>query len=469
MTRTGYLTSARARRLALLATITGSGVAFLDSTVATVALPQMARQLGGGLATQQWVLDGYLLTLGSLVLVGGALGDRYGPRRVYEIGLVAFALTSLAVGLAPTATTVVLARLLQGVAAALLVPGSLAIISALFSGADRGRAIGAWAGWTGMFIAAGPFAAGLLVDNLSNGWRWAFLVNLPIVAVALVLTRVGVPYLPGRRSGRLDWPGALLVTAGLGLLVYPLIEVARLSPGVVAALLTAGAVALMAFLLVERRGTDPMLPLTLFQARSFAAGNVVTFVIYAGLNVQLFLLVVVLQEAAGWSALAAGASGLPVTLALLLLSPRLGGVVARVGGRPLLAAGGVLAAVGMALMLRVEEPVSYLTQVLPALLVFAGGLVLIVAPITTTVLSQVPPHHTGSASGVNNAVARVGGLLGIAVVPLLAGLSTASASNAVELLDGFHAAMAWAAGLCLVGAGVAWFGLTPEAGRAQPS
>lgn len=446
-------------RLALVTTITASGVVFLDSTVVTIALPQMADQLGGGFQTQQWVVDGYLLTLGALVLVGGALGDRYGVRRIFELGLVTFAITSLLVGLAPSAWVVVLARLLQGVAAALLVPGSLAILSSLFSGAERGRAIGAWSGWTGVFIAVGPFLAGLLVGASDSGWRIVFLINLPIIAVALILSRLSIPDLAGQRSGTLDVAGAALATVGLALLVYPLIEVRSLSSAAVVGLVLLGAVTLAAFAFVERRVRAPMLPLGLFRVRSFAVANIVTIAIYGGLTVFLFLFVVTLQEAAGWSPLAAGAAGLPVTLGLLLLSPRVGALVPKVGARVLLSTGGLLCGAGQLLLLRMSVEPDYLWEILPALLVFGAGLVLVVAPITTTVLSEVEPALAGTASGVNNAVARVAGLVAVAAIPIAAGLSSIDERTPAALTEGFHSAMTWSAGLCIIGGLIAWVGL----------
>lgn len=461
----GYAT--RRGRLVLAATVTASGIAFLDTTVVTVALPRIGDDLGGGLATLQWVLDGYLLTLGSLVLVGGALGDLLGRRRVFEVGLVGFGAASLLCGLAPSAGLLVTARALQGTAAALLVPGSLAILSATFSGADRGRAIGAWSGLSGVFTALGPFVGGVLVDSSPSGWRWVFLINLPLVVAALALSRAGVPDTPGTREGaRLDLAGAALVTAGLALVVYPLIEWGALARPTALGLLVLGAATLAGFLLVEHRSPAPMLPLGLFRLRTFSVANLVTLVVYAALGGAMFLLVVVLQEALGYSALASGAAILPITVVLLLLSSRVGALIEPVGARALLTAGGLGTAAGLALLVRVGNGGGYWSDVFPGIAVFSLGLALVVAPVTTTVLSDVGVQRQGVASGTNNAVARVAGLLAVAVLPLTSGLVDADAAAA--LLAGFDAATLTCAGLCALGALVAAVGLpgrrTPDAG-----
>jgi len=290
--------ASRRGRLVLAATVTASGVAFLDTTVVNVALPRIGADLGGGFATLQWVLDAYLLTLGALVLVGGALGDQFGRRRVFEVGLVGFGVASLLCGLAPNAATLIGARALQGVTAALLVPGSLAILSSTFDAADRGRAIGAWSGLAGIFTALGPFVGGALVDASASGWRFVFLLNLPLVVAALILSRVAVPDVPGLRTGaRLDLAGAALVTVGLGLVVLPLIEWAKLSRGTALGLISLGAAVLVAFVVVEARSPGAMLPLSMFGVRTFTVANPVTFTVYAALGGAFFLLVVTLQEA----------------------------------------------------------------------------------------------------------------------------------------------------------------------------
>ena len=465
--------------MALAATVVGSGVAFLDTSVVNVALPAITRDLGGGFATAQWVVDGYLLTLGSLVLVGGALGDLLGRRRVYESGLVLFALSSVACGLAPTAGILIGARMVQGIGAALLVPGSLAILSSSFAPDDRGRAIGAWSGLGTVFTALGPFVGGLLVETGPTGWRWIFLINVPLVALALVLSRRGIPDIPGTRTagpllGQVDVLGGVLTVVGLGLVVGPLIEIASLGGAAVAGLLVVGVLVLVGFVLLElsrarRPGPPPMLPLDLFRVRAFTVANLVTFAVYAALNVGFFLLTVLLQVALGYPAWQAGLAGLPITFMLALFSARVGGLIPRVGARILLTAGCLGIAVGLGLLSRVAPGSSYATAVLPALLVFGGGLVLVVAPVTTTALADVDARQSGTASGVNNAVARVAGLIAIAVVPWLGGLTGAALAGGAGLVEGYARAMLVAAALGLVGAAVAWFGLPAHHGRPTTS
>lgn len=467
--------STRAGRLAVAATVVGSGVAFIDTSVVNVALPAIGRDLGGGFATAQWVVDGYLLTLGSLVLVGGALGDLLGRRRVYEWGLVLFVVASVLCGLAPTAGVLIGARALQGIGAAMLVPGSLAILSSSFVEDDRGRAIGAWSGLGTIFTAAGPFLGGLLVDSSSSGWRWIFLINVPLVALALVLSRIGIPDVPGTRTagplhGQIDILGGVLAVAGLGLLVGPLIEIARLGAALTAALAAGGVVLLAAFALVEHRRTTThappaMLPVSLFRVRAFTVANAVTFAVYGALGVGFFLLTVVLQVALGYPAWQAGLAGLPVTLVLAAFSARVGALIPKVGARLLLTVGCTVIACGLALMSRIAPGAAYVTGVLPGVLVFGAGLVLVVAPVTTTAVGHVAQASSGAASGVNNAVARISGLITIAVIPWLGGLTGAALAGGPGLVEGYQRSMLSAAALCLVGAVVAWFGLLGTATR----
>jgi EmrB/QacA subfamily drug resistance transporter len=445
-----------AGRWVLVATVLGSGVAFLDSTIVNVALPRIATSLSANFHALQWVLDAYLLTLGSLVLVGGALGDLFGRRRVFLIGLVGFGVASAACGLAPTAGVLIAARAVQGVAAALLVPGSLAILSASFAAGDRDRAIGAWSGLAGVASAVGPFVGGYLVDAAS--WRWAFLINLPFIAVACAVTVYGVPEsrdltATGAGFARLDLPGAVTTAVGLGLLVYPLIERGRY------ALLAAGAGLLVAFVVIEERRSHPMLPLSLFRSRVFSVANLITFVVYGALGGAFFLLAIELQSRLGYSALEAGASMIPVTVLLLALSARVGGLLPRLGARLLLTAGPIVAGAGLALMARVRPGMSYQTAVLPAVVVFGLGMCLVVAPITSTALGAVEPAHAGVASGVNNAVARIAGLIAIAVLPLLARLPD---QHSAAFTAGFHRALLVAAGTCVVGGLIAYVGLPPR-------
>ena len=458
-----------AGRAVLAAAILGSGVAFLDGTVVNVALPHMAADLHAGFSAMQWVLDAYLLTLGSLVLVGGALGDVLGRRRVFLIGLVGFGVTSAACGLAPTPRVLVSARAAQGLAAALLVPGSLALISASFRDADRDRAIGAWSGLAGLATALGPFLGGWLVDAAS--WRWVFLINPPLVAAAVVVTVRGVPESRDPTVARehlvaaLDLPGAALAAAGLALVVFPLIEAHRLGGAAIAGVVTAGAALLAAFLVHESRRARPMLPLALFRSRRFSTANAVTFVVYAALGGALFLVAVQLQTALGYSALEAGASLVPLTLLLLLLSARVGALVPRVGARPLLTAGPVLAGAGLLLLTRAVPGASYLSGVLPGVLVFSLGMCLVVAPITSTALGAVEPGRAGVASGINNAVARVAGLVAVAVLPLVAGAT----SGTRLAVTGYQHALVVAAGLAAAGGGLAFLGLPSRAAGPRTS
>jgi EmrB/QacA subfamily drug resistance transporter len=447
----------------LVATVLGSGIAFLDGTVVNVALPRMAASLDAGFSTMQWVLDAYLLTLGAFVLVGGAIGDVLGRRAVFLVGLVGFGIASAACGLAPNGALLVAARAVQGLAAALLVPGSLALITSLFSAADRDRAIGAWSGLSGLASAVGPFLGGWLVDAAS--WRWVFLLNLPLVAVAVVVTIRGVPDTGGEQPIRdtsqrrawhqvLDVPGATLVALSLTLLVIPLIE--RDLPATTKLLFFVGAaVAAVAFVVVERRVARPMLPFGLISSRTFVVANAVTFVVYGALSGALFLLAVQLQTAMGYSALEAGAALVPLTVLLLLFSARVGSLLPRLGARPLLTAGPLVAGAGLLLMTRSVPGASYLSGVLPGVLVFSVGMCLVVAPITSTALGALAPEHAGLASGVNNAVARVAGLLAVAILPAVAG-----AGSGTRLSEhGFTVALTVSAMLAAAGGLLALTGL----------
>jgi len=452
-----------AGRWVLAATVLGSGMALLDTTVVPVALPAIGRTLGGGFATLQWVLDAYLVTLAGLVLLGGAAGDVVGHDRVFLAGAAAFGVTSALCGLAPNGTILVIARLLQGAAASLLVPGSLAIVSTSFSAEDRGRAIGAWSGISGLATVIGPLLGGLLVDRA--GWRWVFLINVPLAAATLL---TALRHLPAReasprtRGPRLDLGGALTGVAGLGLVASGLIESTRLGGPLSGGAILLGAALLVAFGVIETRQQRPLLPLSLFRVRAFLVANLTTLFVYAALSAALFLVVVELQEAAGYSALASGAAIFPITLLLFVLSPRMGGLVGRIGARRLMTVGPLVAAVGLLLFTRVVEPASYLRVVLPAAAVFGLGLAITVAPLTTTVLGAVPAARAAIASGVNNAVTRVAGLLAVAAVPLLAGLTGGAESGGSALTQGFHRAMLISAVLCVAGALVSLVGLRPH-------
>lgn len=446
----GVAYSSTTGRWVVVAAVLGSGMAFLDSTVVNVALPAIGRDLGGGLATLQWVLDGYLLTLSALLLLGGALGDRYGRKRVFSIGLVAFTLASLACGLAPDGGVLIAARAVQGVGGALLVPGSLALINATIRAEDRSRAVGAWAGMTGISTAIGPFVGGWLVDAAS--WRWVFLLNLPLAAAAVILTARHVSESSDTTAhGRPDALGALLITVGLAGVVYAVIEIpAHGWDAGRAVILLVGVVGLVAFPLAERRQEAPMLPLAVFRSRQFTGSNLTTFALYGALGGALFLLTLQLQLRLGYSALDAGVATLPITIIMLLLSARIGALTARVGPRLLMTVGPLLAAVGLALMARITPGTSYLSAVLPAVVVFALGLATTVAPLTSTVLAAVSEEHVGVASGTNNAIARLAGLLAIAVLPRVAGV------RGDRLGAGFGVAMVIAAVVCAAGGLIAF-------------
>ena len=446
-----------AGRAILLATILGSGVAFLDGTVVNVALPRMALSFHAGFSTMQWVLDAYLLSLGSLVLIGGAIGDVLGRRRVFLIGLVGFGITSAICGAAPTTTILIAGRAVQGVAAALLVPGSLSIITSSIAAEDRDRAIGRWSGLAGLTSAIGPFVGGWLIVVAS--WRWVFYLNLPLIVVAIVVTMRSVPesHDPAVRDAglsMLDLPGAALGAGFLGLFVLPLIE-SRAATGVRIALFAGSAVLFVAFLVTEHRTARPMLPLGLFRGRAFTVVQVVTFVVYGALGGAFFLLAVELQTGMGFSPLQAGAATTPTTVVLLLFSARVGGLIPKIGARPLLTAGPLIAGLGLLLLTRATPGQSYLTGVLPGILVFSAGMCLVVTPITATALGAVAPAHAGLASGVNNAVARIAGLIAVAVLPVIAGAGVTTRLP----VHGFQLAMAVTGLMAAAGGVIALIGL----------
>lgn len=440
-------------RWIIASTVLGSGVAFVDSTVVNVALPKIGLDVGGGMPTQQWVLDGYLLTLSALLLLGGVLGDWYGRRRVFVIGLVAFSIASLGCGLAPGGATLIAARLLQGVGGALLVPGSLALINASIRSEDRSRAIGVWAGLSGVSTAVGPLLGGWMVDAFS--WRWVFLINLPLAALACVVAMRHVPESRNASTtGRLDIVGAVAVTVGLAGLTYAVIEIPAhgWTPATLVAA-PAGVLALLGFLPIERRAEPPLLPLEMFESRQFSGANACTLTVYGALGGAFFLLAIHLQQSLGYSALEAGLATLPITAVMLLLSPRMGALSDRTGPRAPMTIGPLIAAVGLLMLARVVPGVTYVTAVLPAVVVFAFGLAITVTPLTSAVLAAVDERHVGAASGVNNAVARMAGLLSVAALPPLAGLT---GTGAGALGSGFGRAMVISAGLCAVGGIVAW-------------
>jgi EmrB/QacA subfamily drug resistance transporter len=411
------MADARTKRLTLVACVLGTAVVFLDGTVVNVALPAIRDDLDTGLAAQQWIVEAYLLTLGSLLLVGGSLGDIMGRRKIFVAGLMGFGITSLLCAIAPTAEALVAARALQGIAGALLVPASLALITAVFPADERGAAIGTWTAWGGIAMVIGPLGGGLLVDHAT--WRWVFGFNLPFVLATLAIVRAGVPESVDEESThRIDYLGAVLVALGLAGPVFALIEQSVYGfgdplvwiPGLV------GVVLLVLFVLHERRSDHPMLPLSIFRSRNFAVGNIVTLLVYGGLSAATFFVAIYLQQVAGYSAVEAGLTLLPITVIMFTLSRRWGALSDSIGPRALMGAGPIVAGLGLVWMGQLDTEVEYLTELLPGVLVFGLGLSMTVAPLTNTVLGAVPQHNAGVASGANNAISRVAGLLAIAAV-----------------------------------------------------
>jgi EmrB/QacA subfamily drug resistance transporter len=414
-----------------------------------VALPAIQRDLGGGLALQQWVVDAYLLTLGSLLLVGGSLGDLFGARKLFLLGIVTFGVTSVLCAASPDGTTLILARGLQGVAGAVLTPAGLAVIASTFSGEERGAAIGAWTAWTGVAFVIGPLVGGWLVGHAS--WRWVFIINVPFAVLTAALVAYVVP--TREREGprpRVDFVGGVMSLLGLAGPVFALIEEPRRGWGdpLIVATLVGGIAFLAAFIWWERRTRDPMLPLHLFSRRNFTFANLETLTVYAGLSTLTFFLVLFVQQLAGYSALKSGLALVPITLVMFVLSPRVGRLSIRLGPRLFMGVGPFIAAAGLLALIRLKPGFSYWWELLPPLLVFSVGLSMIVAPLTATVLSDADESDAGIASGINNAIARVAGLLGIAVV----GAAVASDNNKLDM-PGFRMAM-WITGLLVAAGGV---------------
>ena len=448
----------RAGRATLAATILGSSIAFIDGSVVNVALPAIQRDLGGGLSAQQWIVDAYLLTLGSLILVGGSLGDIFGEMRMFTLGVAAFGAASVLCAVAPSSTTLIVFRGIQGVAGAVLTPASLAVITSTFSGVQRGAAIGTWTAWSGISFVIGPLLGGWLIGISS--WRWIFVINVPIAAatIALALT-LGRQSRPRKEGVRVDIVGATLCAAGLGLFVAGFIEQPRLGWGdpLVPGALGAGALLLAAFVVYEMHTPMPMLPLRLFGRRNFSVTNVETLAVYGALSAWGFFLTISLQQLSGYSALHAGLATLPVTIVMFVLSPRVGRLSMRHGPRAFMAAGPILAGVSLLALARMPVRLDYWVDLLPPLIAFSVGLSLTVAPLTTTVLSDAGPGDAGIASGVNNAVARVAGLVAVAA------LGIAAAGGGDHLTSaGFHRAMFAVSGLLVAG------GLIGAAGLRNP-
>jgi EmrB/QacA subfamily drug resistance transporter len=455
-------------RWVLLATVLGSALTQIDATVVNIALPHIGRDFNAGAAALQWTVNGYTLSLASLILLGGALGDRYGRRRVFVTGVVWFAGASLLCGLAPNVHVLILARVFQGIGGALLTPGSLAIIEASFQPGDRGRAIGAWSGFGGIAGALGPFLGGWLVQIAS--WRLVFLINAPLAVLVVAVARRHVPETrnPAVVKG-LDLPGVFLAAAALAGLTYGFTAWPRFGPGsatVIAALGT-GVAALVLFVYAERRSRHPMLPLDVFRSRAFTAANLVTFAVYAALGGVFFLVVLNLQVVAGYSPLAAGTAMLPITVLMLLLSARSGALAQRIGPRLPMTVGPLICAVALLLFSRIGAQASYLTTVLPAVIVLGFGTALNVAPLTATALGSLDESRAGIASGVNNAVARAAGLLAVATLPLAAGLGSGSLTNPAALAPVYRTSMYICAGLLVCGSIVAALGVPSR--LAQPA
>lgn len=440
--------AAASGRWVLVTTVLGSAMALLDATVVNLALPRMGEDLDASFADLQWILNGYTLALAGLILLGGALGDRYGRRRVFLVGAAWFTAASLLCAVAPSAGVLIGARILQGIGAALLTPGSLAIIQASFHPDDRARAIGSWSGLGSVGTAIGPFLGGWLVDAAS--WRWIFLLNVPL-GVAVVM--IGRAHIPETRdadaTGRLDRAGAAVGALALVLLTLGLTEQQWL-------LTVLGMVAIAGFVVFEQRHRDPLLPMVVFRSTRFSGTNLVTLLLYGAMAVVFFLLGLVLQGPLGYSPLRAGAATVPITIAMLVLSARSGALAERIGARIPMTVGPLVVGISVVLMTRIGAGSDYVTDIAPAVVVFGLGLALTVAPLTATALGAVDDRHAGVASGVNNAVARTGQLLAVAAVPIVAGFVPGEAVGGADLLTGFDRVLWAAAGLLVVAALVSW-------------
>ncbi|SMD00792.1 MFS transporter [Kibdelosporangium aridum] len=432
-----------------------SGMAMLDGTVVNVALPTIGKELDASVAGLQWILDGYLLSLASLILVAGSFGDRYGRRKVYVLGIVWFGVASLLCGIAPNTELLVVARILQGIGGALLTPGSLAILQSSFDRADRARAIGAWSGLGGIAAAIGPLVGGLLVQAWS--WRLAFLINLPIAVVCVWMARKYVPESRDEQmQGHPDIISSVLGAVGLAGLTAALVEAPVRGPDpvvLIAAVL--GVAGLTAFVVLQLKSRDPLVPPDMFRDRTFTLSNALTFVVYTALGGVMMLLVLQLQVSLGYSPTAAGIAGLPITIIMLLTSSLSGRIAQKIGPRLQLVVGPLVIAAGMLLMMRIEPGASYLTEVLPAVVIFGLGLTTVVAPVTATVLAAAEDRHAGVASGVNNAIARTGGLLAVAVLPAVAGLNGEAYADPAALTSAWQTSLMICAVLAAAGGLVA--------------
>jgi len=466
----GLRYASNAGRWVLLATVLGSALASIDATVVGIALPAIGRDFGVGLAALQWVVTAYTLTLAGLLLIAGSLGDKYGRKKIFQIGVIWFALASALCGVAPSAGALIAARALQGVGAALLTPGSLAILEATFRPEDRGKAIGAWSGFSGVGTAIGPFLGGWLVAAVS--WRLIFAINLPLAVIVVVVTWRHVPESRDPdATAPIDVTGGVLGTLGLVGLTYGLIQgpVSGWGNSLVLAALIGGIVLLVVFVAWERRAPAPMLPLSLFSSSQFTATNIVTFIVYGAIGGALFLLPIALQVVSGYTALASGVALLPVTVITFALSQRSGALASRIGPRLQMSVGPVLIGIGFGLFVLIGPSGNYLTEVLPGVAILGFGLAVTVAPLTATVLAAVPAEHAGMASAVNNDVARAASLIAVALLPAAGGITGDAYQHADEFATGFHHASLISAALCILAGALAVVTIRNPARAKEPA